>query len=54
MITDFLIVGSGIAGLSLALKLSTLGKVLIITKKTEGRVEYELCSGRDCIRSGGR
>lgn len=33
MITDFLIIGSGIAGLSLALKLSRLGKVVIITKK---------------------
>ncbi len=33
MKTDFLIIGSGIAGLSLALKLSKLGKVSIITKK---------------------
>jgi L-aspartate oxidase len=31
--TDYLIVGSGIAGLSLALKLSRLGRVSIITKK---------------------
>ncbi|MCY7361847.1 MAG: FAD-dependent oxidoreductase, partial [Ignavibacteria bacterium] len=33
MTADYLIIGSGIAGLSLALKLSTLGKVAIITKK---------------------
>ena len=31
--TDFLIIGSGIAGLSLALKLSSLGQVTIMTKK---------------------
>ncbi len=31
--TDFLIIGSGIAGLSLALKLSELGEVVILTKK---------------------
>lgn len=33
MHTDFLIIGSGIAGLSLALKLSTLGSVTVLTKK---------------------
>lgn len=33
MNTDFLIIGSGIAGLTLGLKLSQLGKVTIITKK---------------------
>jgi L-aspartate oxidase len=31
--TDFLILGSGIAGLSLAIKASTLGSVVIVTKK---------------------
>lgn len=31
--TDFLIIGSGIAGLSLALKLQNLGEVIILTKK---------------------
>lgn len=33
MITDYLIVGSGIAGLSLAINLSELGTVSVITKK---------------------
>ncbi|MBX7041716.1 MAG: L-aspartate oxidase [Ignavibacteria bacterium] len=33
MITDYLIIGSGIAGLSLALKLSRFGTVSVITKK---------------------
>ena len=31
--TDFLILGSGIAGLSLAIKASALGSVAIVTKK---------------------
>jgi len=40
--TDFLILGSGIAGLSLAIKASALGSVAIITKKekTESNTNY--------------
>jgi L-aspartate oxidase len=40
--TDFLILGSGIAGLSLAIKASTLGSVAIVTKKekTESNTNY--------------
>ncbi len=40
--TDFLIVGSGIAGLYTAMKLSTLGNVIVITKgeKKESSTQY--------------
>ncbi len=40
--TDFLIIGSGIAGLSLAIKASALGSVAIVTKKekTESNTNY--------------
>src|SRR5208283_5091040 len=40
--TDFLILGSGIAGLSLAIKASTLGSVAIVTKKerSESNTNY--------------
>ncbi len=45
MVTDFLIIGSGIAGLSLALKLSTLGKVLIVTKKQKAESNTNYAQG---------
>lgn len=45
MITDFLIIGSGIAGLSLALKLSEFGKVLIITKKQKAESNTNYAQG---------
>ncbi len=40
--TDFLIIGSGIAGLSLAIKAATIGSVAIVTKKekTESNTNY--------------
>lgn len=45
MTTDFLIIGSGIAGLSLALKLSSLGRVLIITKKQKAESNTNYAQG---------
>ncbi|MEP7146108.1 MAG: FAD-dependent oxidoreductase, partial [bacterium] len=45
MITDYLIIGSGIAGLSLALKLSRLGKVAIITKKQKAESNTNYAQG---------
>lgn len=43
--TDFLIIGSGIAGLSLALKLSSLGKVVVVTKKSKEDTATTLAQG---------
>lgn len=45
MRTDFLIVGSGIAGLSLALKAANHGKVLIITKASEDESNTKYAQG---------
>lgn len=42
---DFLIVGSGIAGLSFALKASKLGKVLIVTKANEDESNTKYAQG---------
>lgn len=43
--TDFLIIGSGIAGLSLAIKLAPLGQVTVVTKKTESDTATNLAQG---------
>jgi L-aspartate oxidase len=43
--TDFLIVGSGIAGLSLALKLKDFGEVVILTKKRKFETATSLAQG---------
>src|SRR5690606_19084166 len=42
---DFLIVGSGIAGLSFALKAARLGKVLIVTKSNEDESNTKYAQG---------
>ena len=53
MKTDFLIVGSGIAGLSLALKLADLGRVTVITKKAKEDTSTRLAQGGiACVLSG--
>ncbi len=45
MQTDFLVVGSGIAGLSLALKLAALGHVTVVTKKAKEDTSTRLAQG---------
>lgn len=45
MQTDFLVVGSGIAGLSLALKLAGHGNVLVVTKKNRSDTATRLAQG---------
>ena len=45
MRTDFLIIGSGIAGLSLAIRLSKFGKVIIITKKRKAESNTNYAQG---------
>ncbi len=45
METDFLVVGSGIAGLSLALKLAGLGHVTVVTKKGRDDTSTKLAQG---------
>ncbi len=43
--TDFLIIGSGIAGLSLAIKAATLGSVAIVTKKEKSESSTNYAQG---------
>ena len=43
--TDFLILGSGIAGASLALKLAPLGRVLVVTKDARGESNSRYAQG---------
>jgi len=45
MNSDFLIIGSGIAGLSFALKAATLGKVVLVTKKRDIDTATNLAQG---------
>lgn len=43
--SDFLVIGSGIAGLSYALKVASYGKVLLITKAEEGESNTKYAQG---------
>ncbi|MGC9977418.1 MAG: FAD-binding protein, partial [Syntrophales bacterium] len=43
--TDFLVLGSGIAGLSFAIKAADLGTVAIVTKKTKSDSNTNLAQG---------
>jgi L-aspartate oxidase len=45
MKSDYLVIGSGIAGLSLALKTATLGKVILITKKEKAESNTNYAQG---------
>ena len=47
--TDFLVLGSGIAGLTFALKASKYGKVSVITKAKLEDIKYTICAGRYCF-----
>lgn len=49
---DFLVVGSGIAGLSFALKVAKHGKVLIVTKSNEDESSTKYAQGVYAYRSG--
>jgi len=42
---DFLVIGSGIAGLSFALKAAKFGKVLIVTKSNEDESNTKYAQG---------
>jgi L-aspartate oxidase len=43
--TDFLVIGSGIAGLTFALKVAPYGKVLVLTKSTEEETNTKYAQG---------
>lgn len=50
--TDFLIIGSGIAGLSFALKAAEYGKVTLISKVNIKESNTRYAQGGDCLGNG--
>ena len=48
---DFVVIGSGVAGLSSALKLSKLGNVAVLTKRKADDTKYCQSPGWNCMRS---
>ena len=51
---DFLVLGTGIAGLVFSLRVASHGKVAILTKKKQCGIQYELCPGGDRFRGFSR
>jgi len=43
---DFLVLGSGVAGLTFALEAATYGDVILVTKALARRIEHEVRAGR--------
>src|SRR5438067_2374471 len=52
-VTDFLIIGAGIAGLRAAITLAAAGRVLVVTKEALGESNTQYAQGGIAVASGG-